>query len=65
MQRNEEAINSYNHVIQIDPNHIDALFNKAKCLINLERFQESVECNQKVIELAPDCIDAYYNKGVS
>ena len=51
---NDEALESFNEALRIDPKFAEALYNKAEVLIKLSRKNEAEECYNKVIYLS-DC----------
>ena len=53
----------FDKALEIDPDDIDALFNKAYELGNLGRSEEAIINYDKVLEINPLDIDALNNKG--
>ena len=51
LDKNEEAIASYNMALEIDPSHADAWFNKGVALKKMGRTKESAQCIEKSIDL--------------
>ena len=47
-----------------DPKDIDALYNKAIVLEDLERYDEALQYYDKVLAIDPKDIDALYNKAI-
>ncbi len=67
----DEAMNSLNRVLELDPNHTNAFFSKGVLFgdfyeINKDSdmLKKSIECYDEVIKLDPNNIDALYNKGL-
>ncbi|TFH43780.1 MAG: toll/interleukin-1 receptor domain-containing protein [ANME-2 cluster archaeon] len=58
-----EAIEKFQKVIEIDPNHADAYYGWGIVLLTLGRFEEAIEKFQKVIKIDPNHADAYYSWG--
>jgi tetratricopeptide (TPR) repeat protein len=44
----EGVLNYYNQVLELDPEDVDAIFNKGCAFINLNRQEEALECFEKV-----------------
>ena len=62
--RYEEAINSYDKVLLIQPKNIDALMNKSFILLNeLRRYEEAINSYDKALLIKPDYYEAWLNKG--
>ena len=51
LHRHEEAIACYHKAIQIDPENVNALFNKGNALKFLGKVEEAQQCLDKVKEL--------------
>lgn len=58
-----EAIECYDKVLEIDPNHIIAWNNKGWALNELGRYSEAVACLDKALQLDPNLAVAWSNKG--
>ena len=66
LKRYQEAIESYNKTIELNPNDSDAYLNKGNALDDIKRYKEAIDCYNKVIELKPnDSRDAYYNRNLT
>lgn len=61
----EEAIKYYDMALDIEPNSVKILLNKALALTFLQRYEESELYFDKAIEISPDFADAWHWKGVS
>ena len=59
----EEAIQSYDQVLMIDPRSIDSLNGKGLAFNNLGRYEEAIIWFDKAIKIDPNFVDALYNKG--
>jgi tetratricopeptide (TPR) repeat protein len=64
-RRYNDAIESYNTAIKIDPNNADTWNNKGRALYHLGKYEEAVKCSEKAIEINPNSHQAWYNKGRS
>ena len=64
-QKNDikEAQNLYNKILEIDPNHSQALNCIAVIFINLKDYQKAKDCFEKAIKISPNYTDAHYNLG--
>lgn len=51
LDKNEDAIASYNKALELDPSHADAWFNKGMILKKMGRTKESTQCIEKSIDL--------------
>jgi tetratricopeptide (TPR) repeat protein len=51
LDKNDDAIASYNKALQIDPGDADAWFNKGMILKKLGKTQEATQCVEKSIDL--------------
>jgi len=49
----EEAIQSYNKAIELNPNLAEIHYNKGVALFNLKKYNEAIESYNRSIELAP------------
>ena len=61
--RFSEAISYYDKVLEINPNHEDALSNKGAVLFQLGKLEEAIPYFDKVLEINPNHIGALNNKG--
>jgi len=64
-KRYEEAIVYYDEALELEPENVKILLNKALALTFLSRYEESNACFDRAIELTPDFADAWHWKGVS
>ena len=63
--RPEEALESFNRAISIDPTHTDGYLGRANTLNTLGRYQESLEDYDRVIEMNPEIANAYVNRAIA
>jgi superkiller protein 3 len=61
----EDAIESYDRAIEIDPNYVTAWKNKGNVLYSLGKYNESLEALDKAIEIVPEYGLAWYSKGLT
>ncbi len=61
--RFEDAIESYNQALEINPDFAPAHNNLAVALKNLGRFEEAVTCFRRATETDPDLAEAHSNLG--
>ncbi len=61
----DEALQSYEHALALDPGHVDALNNRGTLLIALGRVREAVENNQRLVWQQPHSAQAQFNLGES
>ena len=47
----QEALDSYNQALQIDPNNLDVLNNKGLALVKLDRIDEAKKCHETIKEI--------------
>ena len=60
-----KAISIYNRILQEEPTHTRALFNKAVCLQMSNRLPEAVKVYDQLLEVNPRDIDCLINKGLA
>jgi len=63
--RYEEAVASFDKVIEIKPDYHEAWYNRGYILYELGRYEEAVASFDKVIEIKPDYHEVWYNRGVA
>lgn len=61
LKRDEEAIQSYDQAIKINPNYYRSYLNRGVSLKAIKRNNESIESFDKSIEIKPN-VDAYFYK---
>jgi len=59
----DQAIEQYDHVIRLDPDHINALNNRGNAYLAKGAYEEAVADFDKAIVLKPDFATAYCNRG--
>jgi tetratricopeptide (TPR) repeat protein len=59
----DEAISYFDRVLEKDPNHVGALFNKARALVQLNKTDDGMSYVEKVLEIEPNNVDAITYKG--
>lgn len=55
------AIDLWNKVIDLNPNHKESLNGKGNALKRLEKYDLAIECFEKALKAEPKFFDAYYN----
>lgn len=60
---NERALACFDRIIEADPGHIRARYNKGVCLMLLKRYRESVLIFRELIPDCPGDADIYNNMG--
>jgi len=53
----DESITYFDRVLEIEPDNVDALFNKARALGQLDKSDEGMSYVEKVLEIDPDNVD--------
>lgn len=61
--RMEDALDAYNHAIEIDPNNEYAWYNKGEVLEELWEFDDAIEAYIKVSDINPNNADAWFSQG--
>ena len=61
----EEALESFDRAILIDPTHPDGYLGRANTLNTLGRYQESLQDYERVIEINPEIANAYVNRAIA
>ena len=59
-----EIISDLNHVLELSPRNVYALFNKGNAYIIIKNYTEAITCYTEAIEVKPDFGEAYYNRGL-
>jgi len=61
----EREMEYYDRAIALDPNYVDAFFNKGNALMTHSRLAEAEACYRRALQLAPAFVQAHNNLGVS
>ncbi len=61
----EEAILSFDKILEIDPSNIATLSNRGSALIKIERYEEAILSFDKILSMQPTNTQALNNKGVA
>ena len=61
--KEQEAMSSYQKVIQIDSNYVKAHNNLGRVFQDLGKYQKALSCYQEAIKLNPEYTEAHYNLG--
>jgi tetratricopeptide (TPR) repeat protein len=65
MGRLKLAIRSYDKVLAISPDNLDALLNKGATLHSDQKYQEAIECYDTALKIDKKCAMALAYKGLS
>jgi tetratricopeptide (TPR) repeat protein len=60
----EEALDSYNKAIEINPDYVPAWHNRGRPLSRLKRYKEAFDSYNKAIEINSDYFLSWYNRGI-
>jgi serine/threonine protein kinase len=63
--RYEEALTAYEHVLRLNPNHLESYINKGITLLHLKRYEEALTAYEHVFRLNLNDTEAYSNKSVT
>ena len=58
------AINLYNSILKIEPDHFKSIFSLGSLLLQIKRFDLAKPLLEKAIEIDPNYTDAYNSLGV-
>jgi len=59
----QEALQSFDRVLEIEPDHVGAWNGRGICLKELGRYEEAIQCFSRVIAINPADEEVHYNKG--
>ena len=59
----DESLTLWDRVLVLQPDTVEALFNKSYALIGLRRYEEGLVASQRALELDPDHKEAAFNYG--
>ena len=65
LERYQEAIDSFQKAIELNPNDAIAIRKKGRSLHNLEKYDEAIACYDEAIKINPNFSEALQNKGSS
>jgi Tfp pilus assembly protein PilF len=65
LQRHDEAIESYDHAIRLQPSFAKAHSNRGNALLDLNRFEEAMASYDLAVSFAPDYAMGHYNRAVA
>ncbi|MDC1383913.1 methyltransferase domain-containing protein [Candidatus Puniceispirillum sp.] len=63
LQQHDTALNLISKAIFLEPNYVDAYFNRAGVLKEIERYEEALDDYDYAISIKPDYYDAIINRG--
>jgi len=61
----EEAVRLYTKAIEINPNFVQAYYNRGIAYNDIREYFKAISDFTKAIEINPDYAEAYYNRGVA
>ena len=64
-QRYQEAVESFDHAVHLDPAYANAYGNRGNALIALRQYQRAMESFDQLILLAPDCAEAWNGRATA
>ncbi len=56
-QKYKDAIVSFDAILEFEPDNVDALFNKGRALVQLDKSDEGMSYVKKALEIEPDNVD--------
>ena len=63
--KQNEALQSYDRSLQIDPNYVDAKLTKGGVFVNADRYDEGIRISDEVLQIDPNNAKALYVKGAA
>ncbi len=63
LQRNDEALASYERALKLKPDYAEALGNRGNVLLILKRADEALACHERALKLTPGDHELYNNRG--
>ncbi len=63
LERFEEALDTYEKALQLDPHYFSAFKGKGNALYKLKRYNDALEAYNQAIELNSEDADVYIRKG--
>jgi len=61
----QEAIDLFDKILQIVPEHENSLNNKGAVLLKLEKYEEAIELYNRILEIDPDNVSAIGNRRIA
>jgi predicted O-linked N-acetylglucosamine transferase (SPINDLY family) len=65
LQRYQEAVESFDHALQLDPGYANAYGNRGNSLIELKQYQRALESYDHVLRLAVQCAEAWNGRATA
>ncbi len=59
-----QAIEHYSRAVEMDPHNLEARYEMAVCLAELERHDEAIGAYGDIARISPDYVHVHYNKGM-
>ncbi|UBF24385.1 tetratricopeptide repeat protein [Kovacikia minuta CCNUW1] len=63
-KRFEAALAVFSHIVETEPNHVLAWYNKGNALASLERYQDALHSFDQAIQIKPDFYPAWTFRGI-
>ena len=60
----QQAVNHFQEVVRLNPNHAEAQLNLGVLLANLDKLDEAEQAYLAALKLNPNLVEGYYNLGV-
>ncbi len=60
----DEAVQSYEQAIRLNPGDVDAQVNRSVALIRLQRFEEALDACDRALKLQPNSANGHSNRGM-
>ena len=64
-ERYNDALNVFDHILEIDPNNVKALINRSAVLITIGQNYGAIDDVNRILTIDPNNVKALSNKGIS
>jgi tetratricopeptide (TPR) repeat protein len=65
LERNVEALASFDAALKLEPNHVQALSNRCNSLNKLRRFDDAIDSSNRALAINPNYSEAYIPRGAA